>query len=232
MSDLDQTLRARWKMVEERQKRCKLGLPCRNCRPPSPGLSIDALTMDLVKKGHLRATTECPFRAVDFALTHFEWNRTMTRRQTDARFRSASRELAKGLKLATGAISKSMNRANKILGIDPGDEYGWDIRQVKDDPWASVVKAQGVLLAMMEIAKTEANAKSGRAGNTRRQSLVEGLLVAWERANGKMPDSVNAHFQEHLLAALELVEPEYSDFDVVKAIRGARDRIWRRRQKK
>jgi hypothetical protein len=47
-----------------------------------------------------------------------------------------------------------------------------------------------------------------------------------------MPDSGNTHFQEHLRAALELVEPEYTDFDVMKAIRGARDRICRRGQNK
>jgi hypothetical protein len=232
MCDLDHKLRLRSKVMREREERCKLGLPCRNCCPPLPGLSIDALTMDLVKKGHLRATTMCPFQAVDDALLYFKLNRAMTRRETDAKFRSASRELAKALNAATESISKAINRANKILGIGTGHDLGWDIQQVLDDPWATVVRANTDLLAMMNIAEIEASEKPGRVGNTRRQSLVDGLLVAWERANGKMPDSGNIHFQAHLLAALKLVEPGYSDFDLVKAIRGAHDRICRRRQKK
>jgi hypothetical protein len=229
MRDLDGKLRARHKVLEEREKRCGLGIPCRDCAPPSPRLPIDVLTMDLVKSGSLRAVSMCPFHAVDTALYYPVWDRVGTRRETDARFRSASRELAKALKTATKVISEALDRANTLLGINP---WGWDIRQVEDEPWASVVRSNSVLVAMKRIADAEARVKSGRIGNTRRQSLVEGMLVAWERANGKMPDSGNIRFQEHLLAALTIVEPDYSDFDTVKAIRGALGRIRRRGQKK
>jgi hypothetical protein len=232
MRDLDDKLRARHQVLEEREKRCGLGIPCRDCAPPSPSLPIDAVTTDLVKRGRLRAVSTCPFRAVDDAFLYPLFDRVGTRREIDAQFRSASRELAKALKTATRAISEALNRANKLLGLNPDDEWGWDIRQVKDEPWASVVKSNRVLVAMKRMADEEARLKSGRIGNTQRQSLVEGMLVAWHSANGKMPDSGNTNFQEHLLAALKIVEPNYSEFDAVKAIRGALGRIRRRGQKK
>jgi hypothetical protein len=187
MRDLDDKLRARHTVLHEREKHCGLGTPCRDCGPPSPRLPIDVLTTDLVKRGRLRAVSMCPFHAVDVALYYPLWDRVGTRRKVDAQFRSASRKLAKALKTATNAISEALNRANTLLGIDPGDELGWDIRQVKDDPWASVVRANAVLVAMNRIADTDARKTPGRLGNTRRQSLVEGMLGLGIEQTAKCP---------------------------------------------
>lgn len=232
MLDLPHKLQARSEVMRTRKTRCGLGIPCPNCHPPSPRLQIDVLTLDLVKAGHLRTIRMCPFHAVDIALSYHERDTEGIRRITNAEFRSASRELAKALAAATEAISKSLTKVNKLLGIGPGTQWDWDIRQVNHDPWASAVKANDVLLALKRIAEKEAREKPGRIGNTRRQSLVQGMLVAWDWANGRMPDSGNTHFQDHLIAAMKLVEPDYADFDIVKAIRGARRRLNRGGQKK
>jgi hypothetical protein len=47
MRDLADKLRARYEVLQEREKRCELGRPCLNCCLPSPSLPIDVLTMDL-----------------------------------------------------------------------------------------------------------------------------------------------------------------------------------------
>src|SRR4051812_33119247 len=83
MRDLDDKLRAR-SVRQEREERCKLGLLCPNCCPPSPRLPIDVLTMDLIKRGHLRAISMCPFDAVELALSYPLSDRVGTRRVTDA----------------------------------------------------------------------------------------------------------------------------------------------------
>jgi len=175
----------------------------------------------------------CPFQATDWALSHYFHNSALTRQITDSRFRAAARELKTALVTATNSISAAFDRANHILELDLDPQLGWDIRQVKDHPWRSVVECHQILQRMILLASEEAGKKPGRKGNAKHQSLVDALLIAWERSNGKLPDAGNKGFQEHLLAAFHLVEPGFpATKDIHKAIRGARERLLSRRRKK
>jgi hypothetical protein len=200
-------LQLRGRNAEAVWRSCVSGYLCNTCSPPFPALSIDRITARLVKNRKLGAHSMCPFQATDWALNHYFHNSALTRQVTDSQFRAAARELKNALVTATNSISAAFDRANHILKLDLDPlQLGWDIRQVKDDPWRSVVECHQVLQRMILLASEEAGKKPGRKGNTKHQSLVDAMLVAWERSNGRLPDAGNKGFQEHILAAFHLVE--------------------------
>ena len=176
----------------------------------------------------------CPYEAIDLALYWNDiWDTISPRRKSDARFRAAAKQLREALETAEMALSAAFRKADKIFASEPDTIMNSDISDpIRDDPWVSASVVHNEIRRLQALAAGAAGERPGNEGDTQFQSVVEGFLVAWDRANGKLPDPGNTSFQLHVEDALRMLYPDYLEKDLPKAIQGARDRIKKRRQKK
>jgi len=150
---------------------------------------------------------------------------------TESSNREAHRELKRAVRDAGSAIARGLRLGHRILvhsANDPSEDG--EIPNVGDfegnECFLQALRLQVELEALADKLDIATNKKTGPRGKTRDQSVIEGLLLAWEQLNGKLPDPGNAAFQQHLIAAFEFLYPDREGpKDLKSAIRSVRDRL-------
>lgn len=205
---------------------------CVDGMAPSPQISLDPTTERLIQAGKLKSSRECPYHLFDRVLLSYELNNSRADDlDYERRRRETHRQLKQAVRVAASAIADGVRRAgsdrshaaeernnshelpSKLHYGDPDDRFFWRVLSLHEE-----------LEKLAHELDSKTSRKSGPRGKTHEQSVIEGFLRGWETLNGKMPNSGNSAFQQHLIAACEflgLAGPK----DPRSAIRSVRNRL-------
>jgi hypothetical protein len=199
---------------------------CRRCHRPSLSLPVDDVTEKLISTGTLATKAECPFIAVNLGLMFTAFDAAKGHRQTRKKLERIRSNLRHSMQRAKKVIERALDDAEAAY-YDPLPEvtvYGEPRATLRGPTFEAAVQAEISVSQAIEALSTERFKNSGRIGRTRNQSLVEGMLVAWESCNGRFPSDGNTKFQHHLESAFQSLKLD-TPLGLPKAIRQARTRL-------